>query len=258
MNRLLTLALTACLSLAAITIAHAAEPLKLGLAPEPYPPFEWKEADGKWKGFEIDLGKALCAEIKRDCVLVEIAWDGIIPALQTKKIDVILDSMTITDERKKTIDFTDPYYSTVPAFIGPKDEKIELTKDGMKGKVIGVQVSTTHAAYAQSAFGDVAEIRTYATQDEANSDLVAGRVDYVLADKVVLNEFLKSDAGKDLALLADVTSGGPALVGAGVRKDDKELLTSLNTAIATILKNGEFDRIAKPYFAFDIYGLPRK
>lgn len=258
MNRLMSFCIAASMSLAAGAFAQAAEPLRIGLAPEPYPPFEWKEADGTWKGFEIDLGKALCAEIKRDCVLVEIAWDGIIPALETKKIDVILDSMTITDERKKTIDFTDPYYSTVPAFIGQKGEKIELTKDFMKGKTIGAQVATTHAAYAQSNFGDVAEVRTYATQDEANSDLVAGRLDYVLADKVVLNEFLKSDAGKDLALLADVTSGGPALVGAGVRKEDKQLLADLNGAIAAILKNGEFDKIAKPYFAFDIYGLPRK
>jgi polar amino acid transport system substrate-binding protein len=258
MKRLMTLALTACMSLAAIAVAHAAEPLKIGLAPEPYPPFEWKEADGTWKGFEIDLGEALCAEIKRDCVLVEIAWDGIIPALQTKKIDVILDSMTITDERKKTIDFTDPYYSTVPAFIGQKDEKIELTKDFMKGKSIGAQVSTTHAAYAQSNFGDVAEVRTYATQDEANADLVAGRIDYVVADKVALGAFLKTDAAKDLGFLADVTAGGPALVGAGIRKDDTKLLAAFNTAIATLLKNGEYDKVAKPYFTFDIYGLPRK
>lgn len=258
MKSLLTLALTACMSLAAIAVAHAADPLKVGLAPEPYPPFEWKEADGNWKGFEIELGKAVCAEMKRDCVLVEIAWDGIIPALQTKKIDMIFNSMTITPERQKTIDFTEPYYSTVPAFVGLKDTKMELTKDWMKGKSIGVQVSTTHAAYAQKAFGDVAEIRTYTTQDEANADLVAGRVDFVVADKVALNEFLKSADAKDLGMLADVTEGGPSLVGAGVRKDDKELLAALNTAIATLLKNGEYDKIAKPYFAFDIYGLPRK
>jgi polar amino acid transport system substrate-binding protein len=258
MKRLLTLAFTACMSLAAIAVAHAADPLKIGLAPEPYAPFEWKEADGTWKGFEIDLGKALCKEIKRDCVLVEIAWDGIIPALETKKIDVIFDSMTITDERKKTINFSDPYYSTVPAFIGQKGEKVELTKDFMKGKSIGVQVSTTHANYVQQAFGDVADVRTYTTQDEANADLVAGRVDYVVADKVALNEFLKSDAAKDLGMLADVTANGPALVGAGIRKEDTDLLDAYNKAIATLLKNGEYDKIAKPYFAFDIYGLPRK
>lgn len=258
MKRLLTLALTTCLSLAAMIVAHAAEPLKIGMAPEPYAPFEWKEADGNWKGFEVDLYKAICKQINRDCVLVEIAWDGIIPALQTKKIDVIFNSMTITDERKKTINFSDPYYSTVPSFIGPKGEKIELTKDFMKGKSIGAQVSTTHAEYAQKAFGDVAEVRTYATQDEADADLAAGRVDYVVADKVALGAFLKTDAAKDLGFLADVTAGGPSLVGAGIRKDDTELLAAFNTAIATLLKNGDYDKLAKPYFDFDIYGLPRK
>jgi polar amino acid transport system substrate-binding protein len=258
MKRLLTFALTACLSLAATTMLRAEEPLKLGLAPEPYAPFEWKEADGTWKGFEIDLGKALCKEMKRDCVLVEIAWDGIIPALQGKKIDVIFNSMSITEERKKTINFSDPYYSTVPAFIGPKGTKVELTKESMSGKVIGVQVATTHADYAEKNFGDVAEIRTYATQDEANSDLVSGRVDLVLADKVALNEFLKSDAAKDLGMLADVTANGPTLAGAGIRKEDTELLAQMNAAIAAVLKSGEYDKIAKPYFAFDIYGLPRK
>jgi polar amino acid transport system substrate-binding protein len=258
MKRLTTFCIAAIMSLAASAFAHAAEPLRIGMAPEPYPPFEWKEADGAWKGFEVDLYKAICKQINRDCVLVEIAWDGIIPALQTRKIDMIFDSMTITDERKKTIDFSDPYYSTVPAFIGQKGEKIELTKDFMKGKSIGAQVSTTHAEYAQKTFGDVAEVRTYATQDEADADLAAGRIDYVVADKVALGAFLATDAAKDLGLLADVTSSGPVLIGAGIRKEDTELLASVNTAIATLVKNGEYDRLAKPYFAFDIYGLPRK
>ena len=109
MKRLLTLAFTLCMSVAA-TAAASAEPLKIGMAPEAYPPFEWKEADGTWKGFDIDIGKAICAEIKQDCVLVEVAWDGIIPALQAKKIDMILNSMTITDERSTIVDFTIPYY----------------------------------------------------------------------------------------------------------------------------------------------------
>ncbi|MBL0373941.1 transporter substrate-binding domain-containing protein [Rhizobium sp. KVB221] len=257
MNRLLTLAFTACMSLAALTAAHA-EPLKIGMAPEPYAPFEWKEADGTWKGFEIDLGKAICADIKRECVIVEIAWDGLIPALQTKKIDVIINSMTITEERKKVIDFSDPYYSTVPAFIGPKGTEVELTKEWMSGKSIGVQIATTQAAYIEKVYGDVAEIRTYATQDEANADLVAGRVDLVIADKAPLAEFLKTDAAKDLGMLADVTDGGLVTAGAGVNKDNKELLAQLNTSIAKLLKSGEYDKLAKPYFDYDIYGLPRK
>lgn len=255
MKRLLTLAFTACMSLATLAVAQA-EPLKIGLAPEPYAPFEWKEADGTWKGFEIDLGKAICAEIKRDCVLVEIAWDGIIPALQSGKIDVIFNSMTITDERKKTIDFSVPYYSTGAAFIGPKGTTLDLTPEGMKGKIIGAQTATTHAAYVESTFKDAVELKTYATQDEANADLAAGRVDAVVADKVALDDFLKRPEAAELAIVADVP-GDKTLVGAGIRKEDKELTAAFDAAIEKLIKTGEYDRIAKPYFSFDIYGLPR-
>jgi len=258
MKRLLSLAFTVCMTFAAAAAANA-EPLKIGMAPEAYPPFEWKEADGTWKGFDIDIGKAICAQIKQDCVLVEVAWDGIIPALQAKKIDMILNSMTITDERSKIVDFTGPYYSTRATFIGPKDAKIELTPEGMKGKVIGVQVSTTHATYVESKFKDVAEIRTYATQDEANADLVAGRIDTILADNVALDAFLKSPDGAGLAMLADVPAedGGTLNAGIAIRKEDKDLTAKVSAAILALVKSGEYDRIAKPYFSFDIYGLPR-
>ena len=99
-----------------------------------------------------------------------VAWDGIIPALTTKKIDMIMGSMSITDERKKTIDFSDKYYNTPTAIIGAKDEKFDATPEGLKGKVIGVQVSTVHEAYAKKHFADsAAEIKDYQTQDEANA-----------------------------------------------------------------------------------------
>ncbi|TGV64141.1 transporter substrate-binding domain-containing protein, partial [Mesorhizobium sp. M00.F.Ca.ET.158.01.1.1] len=101
-----------------------------------------------------------------------------IPALTTKKIDLIVSSMSITDERKKTIDFSDKYYNTPTAIIGPKDQKFGATPDDLKGKVLGVQVSTVHAVYAKKHFGPTAsESKEYQTQDEANNDLAAGRLD---------------------------------------------------------------------------------
>lgn len=259
MKRLLTLAFSACISLAAVS-ATVAEPLRIGMAPEPYPPFEWKEADGTWKGFEIDFGKALCAQIKEECVIVEIAWDGIIPALQAKKIDMILNSMTITEERQKIIDFSVPYYTTGASFIGPKGMTIEPTAESLSGKVIGVQAATTHAAYVEDKFKDVAEIRTYPTQDEANADLIAGRIDVVVADKVALDEFLKSPDASGLAMLADVPAedGGDKHVGIAIRKEDAALTEKINAGIKEIVKSGEYDRLAQPYFNFDIYGMPRE
>src|SRR5258707_9114561 len=94
------------------TGAHAQDTVRFGVAAELYPPFSNKDASGKWVGFEIDLMDAVCAEMKAKCSIVEVAWDGIIPALQASKFDVIWSSMLITDKRKETIDFTDKYYHT--------------------------------------------------------------------------------------------------------------------------------------------------
>ena len=102
---------------------------------------------------------AVCEQMQAKCELVEVAWDGIIPSLQEKKIDVIWSSMSITDKRKEVIDFTDMYYDTPAVFVAAKDSPIQITADGLKGKVIGVQTSTTHAEYAQKTYGSGAEVK---------------------------------------------------------------------------------------------------
>jgi polar amino acid transport system substrate-binding protein len=261
MKRLLSVVCTAAmLAIAAAAPSWAGDKVKIGVAGEPYPPFSWKASDGSWKGFEIDLVKAICKQAQLDCVITEVAWDGIIPALQSKKIDAIVSSMTITDKRKEVIDFSDPYYAAAAAFIGPKGEKLDTSAAGLKGKVIGVQVATTHAAYAEAHYKDVAQIKTYTTQDDANADLAAGRVDVVIADRIAMEDWLKSDAGKGDAVVAAVEypPGQEPTVGAGFRKDDAALREKFNAALATLLKNGTYDTLAKPYFNFDVYGLPRK
>ncbi|TIS07838.1 MAG: transporter substrate-binding domain-containing protein, partial [Mesorhizobium sp.] len=209
-------------------------------------------------GWEIDFIDAVCAEEKLDCVITPVAWDGIIPALTTKKIDLIVSSMSITDERKKTIDFSDKYYNTPTAIIGPKDQKFGATPDDLKGKVIGVQVSTVHAVYAKKHFTGAQEIKEYQTQDEANNDLAAGRLDAVQADSIALGEFLKTDQGKACCDLKGMVAPddevlGPG-VGAGVRKEDTALKEKINAGIKAIRANGKYDEISKKYFDFDIYG----
>ena len=126
--------------------------IKFGVAAEPYPPFTSKDASGKWVGWEIDLMNASAQQMNEKCELVEVAWDGIIPALTSKQIDVIWSSMSITDERKKTIDFTDMYYDTAAAIIGAKNGDTDITPEHLKGKTIGVQVSTTHERYVAEVF----------------------------------------------------------------------------------------------------------
>ena len=197
----------------------------------------------------------MCAAMQEECEWVPIAWDGIIPALTAKKIDAIFGSMSITDERKKTINFSDKYYNTPAALIAPKNLSIESIDD-LKGKKIGVQVSSTHSNYAEKYFGDATEIKIYQDFNEHNQDLFAGRVDAVVADSLALGPFLESAEGAccevKMELNDDAIFG--IGVGAGIRKDDEELLNKVNAAIKQIREDGTYDEIAKKYFDFDIYG----
>lgn len=258
---LLGAALAGVMLAGALAGAQAA-PLRFGVAAEPYPPFTTQEASGKWVGFEVDLMNAVCAAEKLQCEMVGTAWDGIIPALNAKKIDVIWSSMSITNERKQVIGFTNKYYSTPTEVIGPKGEKYKITTSdfsGLKGKTVGVQTSTIHANMVQKHFGNVT-LKTYDTQDNANADLAAGRLDAVVADSVALDDFLKSDQGKDccetkLLIPSDydreITGEG---VGGGLRKSDTALRDKLNDGIKKVRADGTYDKIAKKYFNFDVYG----
>jgi polar amino acid transport system substrate-binding protein len=248
----------AVLVVAGMGIASA-EQVKVGIAAEPYPPFTSPDASGKWQGWEIDIINALCDQARLDCVITPVAWDGIIPALTTKKIDMIANSMSITAERLKTIDFSDKYYNTPTLILGSKDEKMDATPEGLKGKILGVQVSTVHQEYAKKHFaGTVAEIKEYQTQDEANQDLAAGRIDATQADGLALQTFIETDAGKACCEIKgkvadDLEILGPG-VGVGLRKGDTELKDKINAAIKAIRANGKYDEISKKYFTFDVYG----
>lgn len=219
-----------------------------------YPPFNSVDTAGKLVGFDIEIGEALCAKMKVECTFVAQDWDGIIPALLAKKYDVILASMSITDERKEKVAFTIPYYLTPGNFIAPKDTKItEITPAALKGKTIGAQSSTTGATYLEDKYKD-SEIKLYPTQDEANADLAAGRLDAVLADKFVLYEWLeKSTDGKCCKFVGpDLKDVNPQGTGIAVRKEDNELREALNKAIQEINADGTFAKINAKYFPFPI------
>lgn len=244
--------------LAAVSGVQAAQ-VKVGFAAEPYPPFTSPDASGQWHGWEVDFMNAVCAEAKLDCVVTPVAWDGIIPALTSNKIDMIIGSMSITPERLKTIDFSDKYYNTPTIVIGSKDMDFAATPDGLKDKILGVQVSTIHQAYAMKHFApNGTTVKEYQTQDEANNDLASGRLDAVQADSMALKAFLDTDSGKACCnekgeVAPDVDILGPG-VGIGLRKGDTELKDKLNAAIKTIRANGTYAEFSKKYFDFDIYG----
>lgn len=222
-----------------------------------YPPFNTLEADGTLTGFDIDIAKALCEEMKAECTFVTQDWDGIIPALQAGKFDAIIASMSITDERKEKVDFTDKYYNTPPAIAVPKDSDItEATDEALAGKMLGAQSSTTHSNYAEAKLPS-AELKLYPTTDEYKLDIDSGRIDAVIDDVVVLDEWVKSEDGACCKILGtlkpDLEINGPG-AGIAIRKGEDELRESFNAAITALRESGKYKEINDKYFDFDVYG----
>ncbi|MEZ5887425.1 MAG: transporter substrate-binding domain-containing protein [Paracoccaceae bacterium] len=236
-----------------------ADPVKIGVAAEPYPPFASPDASGNWVGWEIDIINAVCKAAEMDCAITPVAWDGIIPSLTSGQIDAIMASMSITEERMKTIDFSDKYYNTPTVVIASKDSDITPTAEGLAGKIIGVQGSTVHEAYVNKYFAPTAaEVKVYQTQDEANQDLAAGRIDAIQADSIAMDAFLATEAGAACCESKGAVADDPEIlglgVGAGIRKGDDELKGKINAGIAAIIADGTYDAITKNYFASSIYG----
>lgn len=222
-----------------------------------YPPFNYIDTDGKVKGFDIDIALALCEEMKVECEVVTQDWDGIIPALLAHKFDAIFASMSATDERKKTIDFSEKYYNTPPAIAAPKDTDIKgVTPDDLAGKTIGVQSATMHADYVEKVLTK-STLKAYPTADEYKLDLENGRLDAANDDVVVLSEWLATPEGACCKLIGTIKPiraiHGPG-VGAGVRKEDTDLRDMFSAAIKAIRANGKYQEINAKYFPFDVYG----
>ena len=244
-------------TLAIGTVAEAA-PIKIGIGAEPYAPFTSPDASGNWVGWEIDIANAICKQAALDCVITPTAWDGIIPALTSGQIDLIINSMSITPERLKIVDFSDKYYNAPVMVIVAKDSTATPDAAGMTGKIIGIQVSTVHEAYVQKYFAPVAaEVKTYLTQDEEIQDLAAGRVDAVIADSVSLQTYLDTDAGKACCKAAGMVADDSEILGQGVgiaMRKGEPMKETLNDAIKAIRADGTYDAITRKYFSVDVYG----
>ena len=257
MKKYMLMALSIAFLLAAGTASAEMKKVTLGTEGA-YPPFNWIDENGDLRGFDIEIGNALCAAAKLDCAWAVQDWDGIIPGLLAKKYDAIVASMSITEERRRKVDFTNKYYSTLAKFVRMKGSGIEISKEGLNGKAVGVQRATIHENFLRDNYGDIVSIKAYATQDEANLDFNAGRVDLLLADSVVLLEgFINTPDGRDAEFVGpDFTD--PRWFGEGVgiavRKGEAELLEALNRAIETIRADGTYRSINATYFDFDVYG----
>ncbi|WP_299021484.1 ABC transporter substrate-binding protein [uncultured Tepidimonas sp.] len=244
-------------ALATGTVQAQSNELKVAIDPT-YEPFTYKTPDGKPTGFDVDIAEAICAKLNRKCVYVEQVWDGMIPGLMARKYDVIISSMSITDERKKVVDFSDKYYNT-PSGIVVKEGTPYSGPASLKGKKIGVLKGSTQEKYAMGELKPAGvQVIPYEAQDQVYLDIKAGRLDGTVADKVeVQGGFLRKPEGKGYGFV------GPELYdpkyfgyGAGVamRKGQDKLKADINAAIKAIRADGTYDKIAKKYFDFDPYG----
>ena len=214
-----------------------------------YPPFNYIDESGELKGFDIDIALALCAQMAVECEFVAQHWDGIIPALLEKKYDAIVASMSITDERRRVVSFTDKYYSNQLRFVAAKGGGFDPAF--ASGKNIGAQRATIAASWLEENAA-AAQVELYDTQENVFLDLAAGRLDAVFGDGLMLYEWLRTEAGAEYQMVGDAYSMDEG-IGIAVRKEDDELRKRLNAAIAAILADGTYARINAKYFPFRIY-----
>jgi polar amino acid transport system substrate-binding protein len=234
----------AALALAALTLGANADPIKLATEGA-YPPFNFVDDSGKVGGFDVDLGNELCKRAKLECTWVVNEWDSLIPNLIAGNFDAILADMTITDDRKQTINFTEPYFPPDPStYMSAAGKAIDYTK--LSGLKIGVQTGTVQATWADQNIKAGNTIVSYATDDQMVADLKAGNLDMFLAEGSYIGEQVAASAG---AFKAD----GPQIpiglgAGVGLRKADTDLQTKLDAALAEVKADGWLDAQIVKYF----------
>jgi octopine/nopaline transport system substrate-binding protein len=241
-----------------------------------YEPYNLTDPNGKIVGFEPDVAMDVCARIKVECKIIAQDWDGMIPGLNAGKFDVIMDGMSITDERKKQIDFSIPYANVPAAMAAAKssplaklphgDKVVNFTKDpaggeaalkalreALKGKTLGVQVSTTHATFASNHLKDVAEIKEYKTTDDRDLDLKSGRIDAILDDETAVAAALSKPDAKDFATFGPELTGGDfgIGVGMGLRKADADLTAKFDEALKAAFADGSIKKYSLKWFKID-------
>ena len=262
MIRKLTAAALLFASLGIQTAALAQAPdwakIRIGVKAN-YPPFSQMAPDGKFSGFDIDIANAICAQIKAECTLVSQEWDGMMPALNAKKFDMIVASMSITEDRKKAADFSDSYYDIPSAWIAKAGSFKDVNAAALKGKKIIVTRNTPRAKFVQENFKD-SEVLLVAKEAEVTMELAAGRGDIGFGSSLAATAaFLKSPEGKTYAKAgAPITLGGAAQgggVGMAMRKGEDSLRTKVNAALKAITANGVYKNINDKYFDVNIRGL---
>jgi len=254
------LALSLLLAIGTVGSAFAAGPATLRIGTDPtYSPFSMKDAQGKLIGFDIDLATEICKRMESKCTFVESDFDALIPSLKAKKVDAVIASLSITEKRQKEIAFSEKLYAADSRLIAPKGSTLKPTLESLKGKNIGLLQGTTQETYANEYWRPHGiNVIPYANQDLVYQDLAAGRIDAAFQDEFAASEgFLKQPAGKDYAFAGPSVKDNKIFgvgTGIGMRKEDPELKVAVDKAFEEMRKDGTYDKLAKKYFDFNVYG----
>ncbi len=267
MRKLLTAAAIGCMAfLASAQLPAQAKTfteIKFGVDAT-YPPFESLSPSGGFIGFDVDLGRAICAELKVKCVFINQGFDGIIPALQARKFDAILSSMTVTPARQQQIDFSSEMFNEPTSLVVKKGSGLTPMAASLKGKTVGVESGTIQESYANAYWKPAGvNVVSYPGQDQVYADLLSGRLDASLQDSVEADYgFLKTPKGAGFSFGGNVTYDPKDVLGSyiaiGIRKDEPMLKAKIDKAIAAIIANGTYKKIEAKYFNFDVYGFKQK
>ena len=216
----------------------------------PYEPFEYRNDEGELTGFEVELAEAMCEEMQANCEFVIQAWDGMIPGLLARKFDLIMSSMSITEERAKRVNFSEPYYITPGGWFAADSFNTDVTDmDAMADKTVGVQRGTTMDTYVTENMGGVVNIKRYTTAEDMVLDLEGQRLDVVFVDYPVGEQTILNREGfKEVGEPVKLGQG----VGVAMRKRDRELAEEVNAALKTLKEDGTYDAIMQKYFNYDI------
>lgn len=217
-----------------------------------YPPFEFLSASGELQGFDIDIAKAVCAQADLKCTFSPQPWENLITGLELGKFDAVINAMDITEERKKRVDFSEPYFSPTGSFIARKSADLSITPQGLKGKIVGVQKGTTFEKYLNQQYKNIIILKTYPNFNDALLDLKANRLDAAIIDTPALEDWLQNNDPHHYFTLVGEPIQDPKVFGVGygiaVKKGNTELLNKIDQGLAGIKKNGTYEKIFLKYF----------
>ncbi|ATU90460.1 transporter substrate-binding domain-containing protein [Phyllobacterium zundukense] len=247
----------AAVMIALLTFAGAsyADELKLKIATEgAYPPFNSIDASGNLVGFDVDIAKAVCHEMKASCSFIAVPWDDIIKGLENNEYDLIVASMSLTEARAKRMEYSVSYYRSHSAFAGDPNRFKDISPAALKGLRIAAGSQTIQSEYLQKAYTESKIVLTK-DQPEAQKLLQAGEVDLILADSIDLLTFLQAPESSKFDYVGDPVTNDFLKSSAHItaHKGNKELIKKVNDALDQIRLNGIYDRINNAYFPFSIY-----